>query len=186
MKRILLTVLLAVTVVGLFAQKLDKAKNFLEKKKLADAKTEIDNFLAVEKNKNNAEAWYTKSKIYLAINADSTIRNTVPEARSTALESIKQYLTLESGIKDSAKRNVALTMEGNKPLVDIYTAYSKDGASYYNAGNFNDALTNFRKSLEVFDIMSTNKMIPLKLDTTTTLYAGISAEKANRSLQAKK
>jgi tetratricopeptide (TPR) repeat protein len=71
-------------------------------------------------------------------------------------------------------------MEGNKPLVDIYSSYSKDGAAFYNAGNFNDALTNFKSSLDVFELMSSKKMIPLKLDTTTTLYAGISAEKANK------
>jgi hypothetical protein len=179
MKRILLTVMLAASVVGTFAQKLDKAKSLLEKKKLTDAKTEIDNFLAVDKNQSNSEAWYTKSKIYLAINADSSIRSTLPEARATAFDAVKKYLELES-TKDSAKRNTLLTMDGNKPLVDIYTSYSKDGASFYNASNFNDALTNFQKSLEVFDIMSARNMIPLKLDTTTTLYAGISAEKANK------
>lgn len=179
MKRLLLTVLLVSSVVGLFAQKLDKAKTSLEKKKLAEAKTEIDNFLAVEKNQANSEAWYTKSKIYLAINVDSSVRSTVPDARVVAFDAIKKYLELES-TKDSTKRNTLLTMDGNKPLVDIYSLYSKDGASFYNAGNFNDALTNFQKSLEVFDIMSKGKIIPLQLDTTTTLYAGISAEKANK------
>jgi len=179
MKRILLTVLLAVSVVGLFAQKLDKAKTLLEKKKLAEAKTEIDNFLTVDKNQSNPEAWYTKGKIYLAINADSSIRSTVPDARAVAFESVKKYIDLES-TKDSSKRNTLLTMEGNKPLVDIYSSYSKDGAAFYNAGNFNDALTNFKSSLDVFELMSSKKMIPLKLDTTTTLYAGISAEKANK------
>jgi hypothetical protein len=179
MKRILLTVMLAVSVIGLFAQKLDKAKTAFEKKKLPEAKTEIDNFLAVEKNQTNSEAWYTKSKIYLAINADSSIKSTVPDARVVAFDAVKKYLELEAP-KDSTKRNTLLTMDGNKPLVDIYSAYSKDGASFYNAGNFNDALTNFQKSLEVFDIMSQKKMIPLKLDTTITLYAGISAEKANK------
>src|SRR5687768_14263085 len=179
MKRILLTVMFVASVVGVFAQKLDKAKTSLEKKKLAEAKTEIDNFLAVEKNKTNSEAWYTKSKIYLAINADSSLKATVPDARVVAFDAVKKYMELEAP-KDSTKRNTLLTMDGNKPLVDIYSGYSKDGASFYNAGNFNDALTNFQKSLEVFDIMSKNNMIPIKLDTTTTLYAGISAEKANK------
>ncbi|MHA4842718.1 hypothetical protein ACX0G7_01080 [Flavitalea antarctica] len=179
MKRILLTVMLVASVAGVFAQKLDKAKTSLEKKKLAEAKTEIDNFLAVEKNKTNSEAWYTKSKIYLAINADSSMKATVPDARVVAFDAVKKYMELEAP-KDSTKRNTLLTMDGNKPLVDIYSGYSKDGASFYNAGNFNDALTNFQKSLEVFDIMSKNNMIPIKLDTTTTLYAGISAEKANK------
>lgn len=179
MKRILLTALLAVSVVGLFAQKLDKAKSLLEKKKLADARTEIDNFLAVEKNKANSEAWYTKSKIYLALDADSSVRSTVPEARTAAYDALRQYLDLEK-TKDSAKRNIMLTADGNKPLIDLYSAYSKDGASFYNAGNFNDALTNFQASLRIFDLLAANKLVPISLDTTTTLYAGISAEKANK------
>jgi hypothetical protein len=179
MKRILLTALFAVSVAGLSAQKLTKAKSLLEKNNLADARSEIDKVLADEKNKTNSEAWYTKSKIYLALYQDSTIRNTVPEARSTAMESLKQYLELEKG-KDSTKRNILLVSESNKPLVDLYSSYSKDGAAFYNANNFNDALTNFKSSLDVFDIMAQNKIIPMSLDTTTTLYAGISAEKANK------
>src|SRR6201999_110425 len=103
MKKITLTVLLAVTVMGAFAQKLDKAKDLLEKKKLADAKTEIDNFVAVEKNKTNPDAWYTRSKIYLALNEDAGTKAANPDARNQALESIKKYMELEQP-KDSAKR----------------------------------------------------------------------------------
>ena len=183
MKRVLLTVLLAVTVIGAFAQKLDKAKDLLERKKLADAKTEIEAVVASDKFKTNSEAWYTRSKIYLAMNADSSIKGTVPDARAKALESIKKYLELELP-KDSAKRYLTLTMDGNKPLADLYGGYSKDGASFYNAGNFNDALTNFKASLEVFDILSSRNLVPVKLDTTTTLYAGISAEKASKADEA--
>jgi len=47
MKKMFLTALLAVTGFLLQAQKLDKAKDLLGKKKLTEARTEIDNVLAV-------------------------------------------------------------------------------------------------------------------------------------------
>ena len=180
MKKLLLTALLAVVGFLSQAQKLEKAKDLLSKKNLTDAKTEIDNVMTVEKNKTLADAWCTKAKIYGAIAADSSLKGSVPDARGTALESMKTYLDLESKEKDAAKRNIQLTLDNNAPLIDLYTGYSKDAASFYNANNYNDAFLNFKKSLEVFDLLSTKNIVPIKLDTTTTLYAGISAEKAQK------
>jgi hypothetical protein len=54
MKNILLTALLVVSALMLQAQKLDKPKDLLAKNKVADAKTEIDKFLAVDKNQANS------------------------------------------------------------------------------------------------------------------------------------
>ena len=55
MKKALLFVTIAFTAITMQAQKVDKAKDLLNKKKTAEAKTEIDNFLAIEKNKTNKE-----------------------------------------------------------------------------------------------------------------------------------
>jgi hypothetical protein len=125
-----------------------------------------------------------KSKIYVALGADPALKATVPDARGTAFEAIKQYMVLESTKKDSNQRNISMTLEGNAPLVELYKGYSADGATFYNANNFNDALTSFTKTLEIFDFMSQKKMINYPFDTTTVLYAGISAEKASKPDQA--
>jgi len=180
MKKMFLTALLAVVGFLSQAQKLEKAKDLLTRKKYTDAKTEIDNVLAVDKNKTSSDAWYIKAKIYGAIANDSTLKSTVPDARNTAFEAMKQYLELENKEKDAAKKNIQLTLDNNAPLVEMYSGYSKDAASFYNASNYNDALVNFKKSLEVFDLMAARGLINMKLDTTTTLYAGISAEKAQK------
>lgn len=181
MKSLILAVLLAGTGFGVLAQKLDKAKDLLKANKLNEAKTEVENFLAVEKNKTNSEAWYTKAKVYTAISKDSTLKGSVPNSREVAFDALKQYIQLESTIKEKEKRQMSLTMDNRQPFVDLYSGYSKDGAAFYNANNYNDALTNFKQTLEIFDYMSqqgwTNNIV---LDTTTTLYAGISAEKANK------
>jgi tetratricopeptide (TPR) repeat protein len=180
MKKMFLTALLAVMGFLSQAQKIEKAKDLLTRKKLTEAKTEIDNVMAVEKNKTNSDAWYTKAKIYGTIANDSTLKSTVPDARNTAFEAMKQYLELENNVKEGAKKNIQLTLDNNQPLVELYSGYSKDAASFYNAGNYNDAFTNFKNSLQVFDLMASKGLINLKLDTTTTLYAGISAEKAQK------
>lgn len=180
MKKMVLTALLAAVGFLSQAQKIEKAKDLLSKKKLTEAKTEIDAVLAVEKNKTSADAWYQKAKIYGAIAGDSSLKGTVPDARNTAFEAMKTYLDLESKEKDAAKRNIQLTLDNNAPLIDLYTGYSKDAASFYNASNYNDAFVNFKNSLAIFDLMSARNIIPIKLDTTTTLYAGISAEKAQK------
>ena len=181
MKSLILFVLLAGTGFGVLAQKLDKAKDQLKANKLNEAKTEVEKFLEVEKNKNNSEAWYTKAKVYTAISKDSSLKASVPNAREVAYDALKKYVELEENVKDKDKKQMSLTMDNRQPFVDLYGGYSKDGASFYNANNYNDALTNFKQTLEIFDFMAkqgwTNNVT---LDTTTTLYAGISAEKASK------
>ncbi len=64
MKSIVLSLMLVAAGTGLFAQKLEKAKDLLERKKIPEAIAEVDKVLAQEKNKNNAEAYYVRGKIY--------------------------------------------------------------------------------------------------------------------------
>lgn len=181
MKSLFFSLVLLTMGTGLFAQKLERAKDYLGKNKLQEARTEIDNYLAIEKNKNKAEGWYVKGKVYSTIASDSVAHASVPDAKIISMEALKTYLDMESSVKDSAKRYMLLTLDNRKPLTDLYSAYSKEAASYYNAGNFNDALAGFQGSLEVFDILSEKGWTgDVKLDTISVLYAGISAEKANK------
>ena len=176
-----LSLLFIATGTGLFAQRINKAKDLLEKKKYAEARTEIDNYLANEKNKDNSEGWYVKGKILTAMATDSTLQPPVPDAKEQAVAAMKKYLELEKGVKDSAKRYMLMTIDNRKPLTDLYSAYSKQAASYYNAGNFNDALTGFQGSLDIFDMLKKEGWTSdMTLDTVSVLYAGISAEKANK------
>ena len=82
MKKLLLTAMLATTVLGLSAQNLEKIKNNVKAKKYTEAKDQIETFLANEKNAKNLEAWYTKAKIYaeisLFLSAISTLLKIIP------------------------------------------------------------------------------------------------------------
>ncbi len=64
---------LACAGMGLFAQNLDKANDFLKAGKLPDAKSEIDKVLAVDKNQKIAGAWYQQLKIYNAHRCGSVV-----------------------------------------------------------------------------------------------------------------
>jgi len=173
-KRLFLTGVLALAGFGLFAQNADKAKDLLKAGKLPDAKAEIDKVLAVEKNQKTGEAWYYKLKIYNAIAADSNQRTKYPDARDQAFEALKKYTEVDD------KKLLLLQMDGYKPVNEIYQGYFQVGANEYNAAKYDDALKSFSGALQTSAFMNSKGWTTLKIDTTSTLYAGISAEKAGK------
>jgi len=175
-KRIFLTGFLATVGLGLFAQSVDKAKDLLKAGKLTDAKTQIDGALANPKNQKNAEAWYTELKVYNAIAANDQLRAQYPRARDTAFEALKKYVELDE--KD--KKLVMLQLENYAPVNDIYRGYFKDGADDYNNKKYDEALYNFKGAIAASSYMNSRGWTKLPIDTTSTLYAGISAEKAGK------
>jgi hypothetical protein len=173
-KRLFLTGLLALTGLGLFAQSVDKAKDLLKANKLPEAKTEIDKVLAVEKNQKNGEAWYTKLKVYNAIAASETLKAQYPDARDQAFDALKKYTDVDD------KKLLLLQMDAYKPVNEIYQGYFQVGANDYNASKYAEALQQFSGALQTSAFMNAKGWTNLKIDTTSTLYAGISAEKANK------
>lgn len=178
MKKIALSAWMLVSVAGAFAQNLDKAKDLYKNKKLNEAKTQIDGFLAVEKNAKNAEGWYTKAKIYGDIAADKALAAATPEARWQAFDAIQKYVSYDD------KKQILLQLDGYKPIMDIYQGYFKDGADFYNAGDYKAAYPNFKNCLSVSEYMTKQKWSTVTLDTSVVLYSGISAEKAEKRDEA--
>jgi hypothetical protein len=172
--KILLIVSLVISGTSLFAQSLDKAKDLLKAHKLPEAKAEIDKVLAVDKNQKSGEAWYQKLKIYNAIAADSTINGQYPDARMQAFEALKKYTETDD------KKLVLLQLEQYKPVNEIYQGFFQVGANDYNGAKYADALDNFRGALMTSQFMNAKGWTSLRIDTTSTLYAGISAEKAGK------
>lgn len=173
MRRLVLTGFLAMAGMGLFAQSLDKAKDLLKANKLTDARTEIDKLLGTEKGQKSSDAWYYKAKIYDAISLSPAVAQ-FPGARDTAFEALIQYVSMTD------KKPVLLQLDNFKPFNDIYQGYFKAGADDYNAQKYDSALYNFKGALKAADFMSAQGWNTMKMDTTSTLYAGISAEKAGK------
>jgi hypothetical protein len=174
MKRIFLSLTLVAFFSGLFAQSLDKAKEYLKANKLPEAKTEIDNVLANDKNQKNAEAWYIKVKVYNAIAANDQLKSTVPDALIQSFEALKKYTELDD------KKMVLLTLDQYKPINEIYQGLFQTGATNYNQKKYDDAYADFTDALEAIKFMYDKGWIKQKMDTTSTLYAGISAEKGGK------
>jgi len=173
MRRLFLTGFLALAGMGLFAQSVDKAKDLLKAGKIADAKTQIDGALAVEKNQKTPEAWYEKLKIYNAI-AAGPLSAQYPDARQQAFDALKKYVEVDN------TKLLLLQVDGYKPVNEIYQGFFQIGANDYNSAKYDSALTNFNGAIETSSFMNSKGWTMLKLDTTSTLYAGISAEKAGK------
>jgi hypothetical protein len=174
MRRLFLTGILAIAGISLFAQSVDKAKDLLKTNKLADAKTQIDGALADAKNQKSGEAWYYKLKIYNAIAASDQLKSQFPDARDQAFDALKKYTEVDD------KKLLLLQMDGYKPVNEIYQGYFQVGAANYNGGKYDSALHNFSGALQTSGFMNAKGWTTLKIDTTSTLYAGISAEKAGK------
>ncbi|HEV3224392.1 MAG TPA: hypothetical protein VGZ90_16040 [Puia sp.] len=178
MKRMLLSLVMAVVCTGLFAQTVDKAKELLKANKLAEAKDEIDKTLLVEKNQKNAEAWYYKVKIYNAIAANDQLKAQYPDALLQSLAALKNYVQYDD------KKFALLILDSYKPINEIYQGLFQTGANDYNAQKYAEALVNFKGAIAAIGFMYKEGWIKQSMDSTATLYAGISAEKADKRDEA--
>ena len=170
----LLSLFSALVFSGLLAQSVDKAKDYLKENKIAEAKDEIDKALAVEKNQKNPEAWYIKAKIYDAVGSNEQLKNQYPDCWLQALSALQKYAELDT------KKRVSLTEDNYKPATEIYQGLFQSGAANYNAQKYNDALRDFRGAITAINFMYGQRWIKQSMDTTSILYAGISAEKSNQ------
>jgi hypothetical protein len=178
MKRMFLSLILAAVFSGLFAQSVDKAKDLLKANNLPAAKDEIDKALLVEKNQKNAEAWYAKVKIYNAVAVNDSLKAKYPDALIQSLDALKKYSQLDD------KKLVSLTVDQYKPINEIYQGLFQTGAANYNAQKYPDALADFRGAISAIAFMFKQGWIKQSMDTTATLYAGISAEKSDKREEA--
>ena len=174
MKRIFLSLLMAFVISGLFAQSIDKAKELLRANKVAEAKEEIDKAMAVEKNQKNAEGWYYKVKIYNAVAVNEQLKTQYPDALIQSLDALKKYTQYDD------KKQVLLAADGYKPVNEIYQGLFQQGATNYNAQKYKESLTDFTAAISAIGFMYKEGWIKQSMDTTSLLYAGISAEKTNK------
>ncbi len=176
MKPVFLLTMLALLSTGLYAQKLDKAKDKLKEGKLEEAKTEVEAFLAIEKNAKNADAWYTKAKVYNAIAVAD--KSKAPEARAQAFDALKKYVQFDD------KMLITLQIDKYEPVNSVYSAWFKEGADNFNEKKYEIALTAFKNAIDISNFMIEKKWLPTPIDTTSVLYAGVSSEKLNNNDQA--
>jgi hypothetical protein len=173
MKRMLLSLLMTIVISGLFAQSVDKAKELLKANKIPEAKDEIDKALLIDKYQKNAEAWYYKMKIYIAVAGNDQLKAQNPDALIQAFDALKKYTQYDD------KKQILLIADQYKPINEIYSGLFDMGRNNYSAAKYSDALTDFSAAVNSIAFMHKEGWIKQTMDSTSILYAGISAEKSN-------
>jgi hypothetical protein len=184
MRKLLLFVGLAFAVSNSFgqkAEKLDDVKEKVQKGKYDEAKEKLDKVLADPQNANNSEALFYKAVVYQNLGKQKS--DSVMTA--AAFDAMKAYVKAEES-KPEAQRMLLSTLENHKTLIDIYQGYFQNGVKNFQANTYSNALNNFEKALDVFTILQQRGLVTAKFDTTSTLYAGYSAQNAQQYDKAAK
>ena len=179
MKRIIFTLLAATGLMTVSGQNLNKIKESIAANKLTEAKTAIETFLNNPKYQKNPELYYLKGKVFSAISMNATERATMPEARMLALDAFKKALEI-----DKNQSTLYLTVDNYKPVFDLYSSGFEEGAAFYNASKFEEALGTFKTTGVIGDYIFAQGWGLYKLDTTLTYYMGLSALNAKKEDQA--
>jgi hypothetical protein len=179
MKRIIFTLLAATGLMTVSGQNLNKIKESIAANKLTEAKAAIETFLNNPKYQKNPELYYLKGKVFSAISMNAAERATMPEARMLALDAFKKALEI-----DKNQSTLYLTVDNYKPVFDLYSSGFEEGAAFYNASKFEEALGTFKTTGVIGDYIFAQGWGLYKLDTTLTYYMGLSALNAKKEDQA--
>ncbi len=173
MRKLLLILLLACPFAGIYAQKLDDVKEKISKGKWDEAKEKLDKAFTDPKAQTNSVAWFYKAQIYS--NLSKANPNDTALARG-AVEAMANYLRLEE--PQGTKGMILSTIEGNKTFFDIYSNNFNAGINSFKNKEYTASLNHFKNTLESFSYLSKYNFTPVKLDTTATIYAALSAHNA--------
>lgn len=142
MQKLLLTLLLAISCTGLFAQKLDDVQEKISKGKYDEAKEKIDKFLADPKNQNNANAWYYKGKIYAELARQDSTGTLSYDAGKEAFDAFKKYQQLDP-------KNIMMTLDQNVGLFQLYDLNYNKGIKSYNQKDYATAYAKMKNAMEL-------------------------------------
>lgn len=178
MKRILLPLVFLFMAVSGYNQSLKKANKYLEDKNYEKAKSEIDALL--EKNPNDGEAIYLKSKIYAGIADSAALHSLVNgDARAEAFSAFRKAYA-DSG---NMKLKLAIMKDNFQTIFNLYGGYYQAAVEDFNkaatSGDkafFKDAMNNFIRANEVGQYIAENEWAKIgKVDTTLVLNIGKAA-----------
>jgi len=145
MKKYLLPVALLMTSYCASSQDLKSITLYATTNQFEKAKTEVDGYLANEKNAAKPEGWYYKAYIYNSLGRVAT--KSLAESKSlyqSAFDAIKKYAGLDP-------KGTLTTGEKNSTVFNIYFGEYDLGIKTYNDKNFEESFDCFKKALEVHD-----------------------------------
>ncbi|MES2773337.1 MAG: hypothetical protein V4722_04085 [Bacteroidota bacterium] len=172
MKRLLLAGLFGIfSLATVKAQDIETIRNQVLLRQFKAAKTAIDKAVTAEKLAKKPETWALKANIYSSLANDSANSREQAEAlRAEAVTAFNKYKEIDPKFELMKDNNYT-----NGPI-NLYTASFKKGVEGFNSKNWQDAFANFVASVDYADFLIATKIITTKMDTTSILYAGASAQ----------
>jgi hypothetical protein len=184
MKKILLIALLGFTLIS-NAQDFKKISNLVLLKQIEQAKVELDKIMSDPKVQSKPDGWFWKTKIYAFFYNDSILSLKYPKSEVTADEAFKKYVSLDPSLKLlKAPENM-----GQDALFYMYSQSFNNGIVTFTAKKWDSAFYYFSLAVDYSDVIFQNKFSKNQnqaFDTTSILYAGYSAQNAQKSSGAVK
>jgi hypothetical protein len=173
MKRLFLAGSVALLSFGyVTAQDLEAIKTQILLRQFKAAKTAIDKAVTVEKLAKKPETWAMKSGIYASLATDPTTPKEQVDGLFAESESaIEKYKQIDPQFALLLKDNAYSTGP-----VSLYSYYFKKGVEGFNEKDWNKGFKNFASSVDISDFLILTKITTIKMDTTSILYAGASAQ----------
>lgn len=163
MKKSILIICMMLAMAPAFAQNkaVNKAEQLLKQGKIAEAKQQIDMAVKDDKTKDKARTWFLQGQIYteIAKSEDAAVQKLSPNAIADATTAFNKAKELENNPNGTYYVFAEQAMNG------LWGEFVNKGATAYQAGNFEEALTHFDNATQV-----------IPTDTTANLYAGVAAQ----------
>lgn len=164
MKKIILTLIVGLMAMSLFAQKSERTSAFMYNKngQYDKAREAIDKAVEHEKTKEDAKTWMYRGIIYLNLVFSDDFASLDPNALDKSLESFKKAMELDPEDKMKQKADI-------EPRIDVIgQQYFSFAVEAFNNNDFKKASSDFKKS---FDVAQVNN----KIDTLALINAGLAA-----------
>ena len=134
-----------------FAQDLDDINELMGKLKYKEAKEAIDKYFQNPKKEKEAEGWYYKGRIYNSLSQETSMEYEESfTLKSESFNAFRKYQSLDS-------KDVYLLLEGYNSYLGLYFGYYDLGAKAFNNKKFGNAITAFKKAIEIKDFILSKK-----------------------------
>lgn len=180
--------ILAVGAIQAQAQYYVMAKTYLQEGKLAAAKEQIDGYLQTDEG-NKAPGWLLKAAIYAGISDNVQLKYLVPDGRKEAFGAIEKAVRLDKKLAQQE-----LEKDGFAILRTIYSGYTTEGVSTFNAASEKNSAIGFAQALDLFKnaliinrfVIEQQWLVALKPELPVVQYnaaqAAINASKEDEAL----
>jgi hypothetical protein len=151
-----------------YGQSYEKARKYFNDNELLNARSEVDKALGDPANKNDAKLWYLKGKVYAEMAVQKNNSHTL---NTEALEAMRKYYEFDHLNGSLIKK------DGYNPLDKIYKSELSGGSAFYNSNYYAKAFDSYTGALRTFSFMKSKGLQNTPLDSSSTLYAAISADR---------